>query len=125
MGKKGEELALRFLKSSGYTILDRNFKYGRGEIDIVAKDADTIAFVEVKSRSSDEFGAPEETVGVRKQRQLSKLARAYLQQKRLFNRADCRFDVVAISFHTNTIRLIKNAFPSTYLVPAISSRPHP
>lgn len=113
MGKKGEELALHFLKSSGYTILERNFRYGRGEIDIVARDVDTIAFVEVKSRSSNEFGAPEEAVGVRKQKQLSRLARAYLQQKRLLYRIDCRFDVVAISFQTNTIRLIKNAFPST------------
>ena len=114
LGADGEDLATRFLKENGYRVLERNFRYGRGEIDIIAEDAGTIVFVEVKSRSSESFGSPEGAVDSRKQRQLSKLALAYLQKEKLLHRVDCRFDVVAISHQSNSIRLIKDAFPGTY-----------
>ncbi len=114
LGEEGERLAIQFLKENGYKILERNFRFGRGEIDIIAKDRDAIVFVEVKSRSSSNFGGPEQAVDLRKQRQLSRIALAWLQKNRLFHRVNCRFDVVAISFQTDTIQLIKDAFPSTY-----------
>jgi putative endonuclease len=114
LGVNGEDLAARFLQENGYTVLERNFRYGRGEIDIIAEDAGTIVFVEVKSRSSESFGSPEGAVDSRKQRQLSKLALAYLQRERLLHKVDCRFDVVAISHQSNSIRLIRNAFPAIY-----------
>ena len=114
LGTDGEDLAADFLRENGYEILERNFMYRRGEIDIIADDGGTIVFVEVKTRSSEDFGLPEEAIGRRKQRQLSKLALAYLQKKRLLYRVDCRFDVVAISHQSSSIRLIKDAFPGTY-----------
>lgn len=94
LGKDGEELAVQFLKDKGYRILEKNYRFGKGEIDIIAKDRDTVIFIEVKSRRSSDFGSPEEAVDFRKQRQLSKLALAWLQKNRLFNRVNCRFDVM-------------------------------
>jgi len=113
-GREGEERAVGFLQKKGYEILHRNVRYKRGEIDIIARDGDTVVFVEVKSRSSSGFGVPEEAVDRRKQRQLCRLALLYLQKKGWLHRVDCRFDVVAVSLDTHEIHLIKNAFPSAY-----------
>lgn len=110
LGRDGEDLAVQFLRRKGYHIVERNFKFGRGEIDIIARDGKTLVFVEVKSRRSGRFGPPEEAVGRRKQRQLARLALAYIQRERLYLRVDCRFDVVAVSYEDQTIRLIRNAF---------------
>lgn len=62
-GKKGEDIAVAYLKGKGYRIVERNYKCPLGEIDVVAKDGDTIVFVEVKSGKSEEFGDPQLAVG--------------------------------------------------------------
>ena len=82
------------MKCRGYDVLERNFRTKLGEIDIVARDRDTLVFVEVRARSSLRFGRAAETVGPRKRRKLLKTAQAYALARRL----DCpmRFDVIAV-----------------------------
>lgn len=95
IAKTGEALAVTHLKARGYEILARNYRAVRGEIDLVAQDGDCIVFVEVKTRRSLKFGLPQAAVTAQKQRQISKVALAYLQTHNLFD-APCRFDVIAI-----------------------------
>jgi len=95
IGQEGENVAAEHLKSKGYEILERNFRCPLGEIDIVAKDKDDIVFVEVKTKSGNLLGTPEEMVNKRKQKKLIKLGQFYLQEKEL-NDCPWRIDVVAI-----------------------------
>ena len=111
LGKRGEELACAELAKRGYVIVDRRFRTRCGEIDIVARDADVLVFVEVKARSGSNFGTPLESVTWQKQQRLSRMAASYLCIKRLTDVA-CRFDVVAILERqgTPTIELVRGAF---------------
>jgi putative endonuclease len=111
LGKKGEELALRFLKKNGYRIIGRNYVCKMGEMDIIAREKDTLAFVEVKTRTSTDFGPPQLAVNSSKQRQLSKVALNFLKEKQLED-VKARFDVVAILLGSKgeEIELIKDAF---------------
>ncbi len=111
LGLAGEEAAASFLKSKGYRILKRNFKCRLGEVDIVARDNETYCFVEVKTRSSEDFGLPQEAVSRQKQAQISKAALHYLKTRKLFEKS-ARFDVVSVLYRENTpqIDLIENAF---------------
>jgi len=93
-GREGEDDAVDYLTKKGYRILRRNYRFGRGEIDIIAEDGDTLVFVEVKSRIGG-IGLPEEAVTERKRRQLATVAEGYLM-KHDIGEKDCRFDVVAI-----------------------------
>ena len=95
IAKTGESLAAAHLKARGYEILAQNYRAMRGEIDLVARDGDCIVFVEVKTRRTLKFGLPQAAVTAQKQRQISKVALAYLQTHNLFD-APCRFDVIAI-----------------------------
>ena len=95
IAKTGESLAVAHLKARGYAILERNYRAVRGEIDLIAQDGDFIVFVEVKTRRSLKFGLPQTAVTPQKQRQISKVALAYLQTHNRFD-APCRFDVIAI-----------------------------
>ena len=95
VAKIGESLALRHLKARGYRILAQNYRARQGEIDLIARDGEFIVFVEVKTRRSLKFGLPQAAVTLRKQRQISKVALAYLQARNLLD-APCRFDVIAI-----------------------------
>lgn len=115
LGQKGEELALRFLKKNGYRILERNYVCKMGEVDIIAREKDTFAFIEVKTRRSTAFGPPQLAVNPAKQMQLSKVALHFLKEKRL-EEAKARFDVVAIFLGAKgeEIELIKDAFDSQY-----------
>ena len=97
-GQIGEDLAARHLQAQGYKIVTRNWRPSggmRGEIDIIAWIGKTLCFVEVKARRSNDHGAPQESVTISKQRQISRLANAYVS---LHNLADvpCRFDVVEV-----------------------------
>jgi len=114
-GKRGEEIALSFLKKKGYKIVEQNYRCVFGEIDIVARHKGDIVFIEVKSRKSEAFGNPEEAVGFNKQRKISKIALNYLNEKSL-NDHDARFDVVAIKLlpDENKVKLITNAFELAY-----------
>jgi putative endonuclease len=110
LGRSGEDRAAKHLASLGYRILERNYRIAQGEIDLIALDGDTIVFVEVKTRKSDAFGAPELAVDLRKQDHLIKAALVYLKRKRL-SQMPCRFDVVAIAdAGREQIALIRNAF---------------
>jgi putative endonuclease len=110
-GKEGECIAADFLNKNGYRICETNFRCPIGEIDIIARDKNTLVFVEVKTRKSEELGYPEEAVGIKKQRKMSQLALWYLQQKKVAD-TDARFDVIAITLlpQGEEIKLIKNAF---------------
>ena len=93
LGDAAEARAAAYLAAHGYQIVERNFRAKVGEIDIIAKDGDTVVFVEVRSRSSAAFGLPQETVGAAKRRKLQLTAQLYVQARGL----DCpmRFDVIA------------------------------
>jgi putative endonuclease len=112
-GSLGEKLAGRFLRKNGYKILYRNFRgQSGGEIDIVCRDDDTLVFVEVKTRTREDFGRPVEAVGSQKQKQISRGALAWL---RLLDNPDIlfRFDVVEIIIAEGAkprFELIRNAF---------------
>jgi putative endonuclease len=95
LGQSGEDLAVEELVARGYAVLARRYRTRGGEIDIVAEDAGTLVFVEVKARATTEFGSAADAVTPRKQRQLVSMARDYLAHARLHDRP-CRFDVVAI-----------------------------
>ena len=95
IAKIGESLAAEHLKARGCKILAKNYRARRGEIDIIVRDGEFIVFVEVKTRRSLRFGLPQEAVTIQKQRQISKVALAYLQAQNLLD-APCRFDVIAI-----------------------------
>jgi len=114
LGRTGEEAALEFLQRNKYRVVTTGFRLHRGEIDIIAYDGPTLVFVEVKTRSGEEFGLPEEAVTPAKQRQVRKIAAGYLQKNRIAeSRIPCRFDVLSIVRETEAvfrIRHIKNAF---------------
>ena len=113
IAKIGESYAIAHLKTRGYKILAQNYRAMRGEIDLVAQDGDCIVFVEVKTRRSLKFGTPQAAVTAQKQRQISKVALAYIQTH---NRLDtpCRFDVIAIHLSPQLellkLEQIENAF---------------
>jgi len=111
LGKKGEQLALRHLKKSGYRIIQTNYACKLGEMDIIAQEKDTLAFIEVKTRTSTAFGPPQLAVNLAKQMQLSKVALNFLKEKRLED-VKARFDVVAILLRPRgeEIELIRDAF---------------
>jgi putative endonuclease len=111
-GSRGEDQAVDFLLEKGYRVLQRNYRYGNGEIDIVAVDGITLVFVEVKLRSTDAFGDPEEAVTPRKQRQIRMAAEGYLTEHAIED-CECRCDVIAIRAPRGghaSIRHIENAF---------------
>ncbi|MBM4135352.1 MAG: YraN family protein [Nitrospira sp.] len=99
LGCKGEDLAITFLKAKGYTIIARNYKTPIGEIDIIAKDGRTIVFIEVKTRRSNSFGLPFESVTKRKRQKLQKLALLFLKKQEV--EFPVRFDVVSIVYTDN------------------------
>ena len=115
LGKKGEELAISQLKALKYKILERNYKCPLGEIDIIARDKNMLVFIEVKTRATRDFGAPAAAVDQRKQRQLSRVALTYLNQKKLFD-IPARFDVVAVELvpPSPRIEIIRDAFELCY-----------
>lgn len=94
-GKRGEIIAVNYLKNKGYNILETNYKNKVGEIDIIAMDKNYIVFVEVKTRMSRFFGDPLEAVDERKQYKIRSVASGYLLQKHK-TEANCRFDVVSV-----------------------------
>lgn len=111
LGKLGEDLACGELERRGYAILARRYRTRFGEIDIVARDRETIVFVEVKARDGDRFGASAEAVTSWKQRRVANMAVDYLARHRL-HRSPCRFDVVAVDVSTDPpqVELYTNAF---------------
>jgi putative endonuclease len=115
LGHQGETLAARILKSKGYLIVEQNYRTKMGEIDIIAKDGETIVFIEVKTRASHLFGSPKMAVTSQKQKKISMVALLYLKSTKQSS-ARARFDVVSIlSPHADPeIEIIKNAFELAY-----------
>ena len=111
LGRRGEEVAFRFLKKKGYRIIEKNYVCKMGEMDIIAREKDTFAFIEVNTRTSTEFGPPQLAVTEFKQRQLSKVALNFLKEKNIED-MKARFDVVAILLapEGEEIELIRDAF---------------
>lgn len=108
-GKRGEALAASFLRDRGYQIVTLNWRDKYCEVDIIAKDADTLVFVEVKSRASVSFGHPDSFVDMRKQGLLIRAAEAYLATSGY--EGEIRFDIVSVYLGQNDrIELIKDAF---------------
>lgn len=112
LGRLGEDLACRHLERLGYAILARRYRRRGGEIDIIAREGDTIVFVEVKARDGSAFGGGAEAVTGLKQRRIVQLAQDYVVRHRVHG-APCRFDVVAIEFGGGgepAIEVYRNAF---------------
>jgi putative endonuclease len=112
LGQSGEDLAAEFLSKNGYAILTRNYRCRYGEIDIIAKFRDVLVFIEVKTRKGEAYGSPAAAVTHRKQRQISKTAQYYLNERNLFD-APARFDVVSIAIAPDQrirIEILPNAF---------------
>jgi putative endonuclease len=93
-GSAAEARAVEHLRARGYRIVERNFRCKLGEIDIVARDGDTVVFVEVRSRASARYGTALEAVSPAKQRQVARVAQVYAAQRRP---SACRFDVIGIT----------------------------
>ena len=120
LGTRGEKLACRFLRRNGYKVLYRNFR-GRtgGEIDIVCRDNDTLVFVEVKTRTREDFGRPSDAIDRDKQKRIARGGLAWL---RLLDNPDIffRFDVVEVVIADGSrprFELLRNAFalPEPYI----------
>lgn len=110
LGQQGEELALGFLQQRGLTLLEKNYRNRFGEIDLIMEDKEHIVFVEVRLRSSEDFGGALGSVDHRKQSKLIRCAQYYIADKS--TRLGFRFDVIAISpsAHQHEIQWITNAF---------------
>lgn len=110
LGKEGEEVALAFLKTKGYTLVEKNYRTPFGEIDIIAKDKECIVFIEVKTRADFAFGYPFEAVDYRKREKIKKVALSFM--KRMKKEPQARFDVLSISRESEkyNVHHIKDAF---------------
>ena len=114
LGKSGEDLAVAELERRGYAIVARRYRTRHGEIDVVARDGETTVFVEVKARTTVEFGTAAEAVTPFKQRRLVSMATDYLVRHRLID-SPCRFDVLTIESAAGeagrkVVTLYRNAF---------------
>ena len=110
LGKQGEKLAYTFLRNKGYEVLATNFRFEKAEIDIICKKGKTIVFVEVKTRTTEDFGHPEEAVDIKKQDKIVRAAERFIQLHDMLG--DVRFDVVSIIMDgkKNKVTHIRDAF---------------
>ncbi len=95
-GQQGEAIAATFLSEKGYELLESNWRYKRAEVDIIAKDGKILVFIEVKTRSTDYFGAPEAFITDKKKRLLSDAASAYMEE--IGHDWEIRFDYVSVIY---------------------------
>lgn len=118
LGKAGEDLACRYLEGKGHRILERNYRSGHLEIDIITVDADGIHFVEVKARRDSIQAPPQDNVGRTKQERVVKAALRYLKsgKGKPYGNLECQFDVVAITYRRDRadIEWFPNAFIPIY-----------
>ena len=109
IGRRGEALAAKYLKGKGYQILEKNYRSGHQEIDLICQDGNYIVFVEVKARSSMNFGTPAASITGQKQAFLKKAALSYLVENHLTEQP-ARFDAVEVFLPEGRINHIPNAF---------------
>lgn len=120
LGRRGEDVACEFLTGKGHTIVQRNFRSGHLEIDIISLDRNGVHFVEVKSRVAPVMVSPEENVTMSKQRKVADAALRYLntaKDKRISGDLEVNFDVVAVTFDRGKeiVEWFPNAFYPMYL----------
>ena len=120
LGRMGEDVACGFLSENGHTIIERNFRTGHLEIDIISLDRNGVHFVEVKSRMAPVAVSPEENVTADKQRKVAEAASRYLRMskdKRISGDLEVNFDVVAVTFDggKEIVEWFPNAFYPMYL----------
>jgi|SRR5690554_1224798 len=110
VGKKGEEIALVYLREKGYKILVTNWLYRKAELDIVAIHNNFLVVAEVKTRTSTVFETPKEAVTLKKQKHIIRAADAYIQEHDIH--LECRFDIVSVLIQNNTVEIehIEDAF---------------
>jgi len=110
LGKKGEDLAVEFLQGKGYKILDRNWRFKKAEVDIIAQKNEVLAIIEVKTRSSDYFGNPQDFVNQKKIQLLVEAINEYVTSRDLD--VEVRFDIIAILKNKSTFEIehLKDAF---------------
>lgn len=106
LGMRGEQLAAEYLEEAGYQIIERNWRYGRAEIDLIAWFDNKIIFVEVKTRRSVRHGEPEDFVDWKKERQLEMASSVYIARKK--HEGEIRFDIVAIVFENKDLYQINH-----------------
>ncbi|MBC8186093.1 YraN family protein [candidate division KSB1 bacterium] len=111
VGKEGEKIALDFLEKKGYEIIETNYRFGRGEIDIIVRKGDLLVFVEVKTQKHGDFGDPINWINRRKQRQIGTIAKGYLYENNIMD-MDCQFDVITLKYEEGAYQInhIENAF---------------
>lgn len=110
LGKKGEQLAVDFLLKKGYDIIDRNYRFDNAEVDIIAQKKDTLAIIEVKTRSSTDFGNPQDFVKPKQIQRLVKAVDEYVNVNDLD--VEVRFDIIAIVKEEKLFKIehLENAF---------------
>ena len=106
LGRKGESLAKTHLEASGYEILDENWTHGKLEVDLIAYKNKVIIFTEVKTRSGNGFGEPEDFVDARKQRLLAEAADEYIYL--MNHQGEVRFDIISVLFDRNNNYILKH-----------------
>lgn len=115
LGQAGEDLACRHLTEKGHTVIERNWRSGHLEIDIISINADGIHFVEVKTRRESIQAPPQESVDRKKQMRITKAAAAFLKSGKgqAFGSRECLFDIVAVTFIEDQVRI--EYFPQAYI----------
>lgn len=111
LGRKGEAMAKAHLEATGYEIMDENWVFGKAEVDLIAYKNSVIIFTEVKTRTGNAFGEPEDFVDARKQRLLVEAADEYIYL--MNHEGEVRFDIISILFDRNnnhTLKHIEDAF---------------
>lgn len=110
LGKKGEQLAVDFLLEHRYTIVERNYRFDKAEVDIIAQQNDTLAIIEVKTRSNTDFGNPQDFVKPKQIKNLVKAVDEYVTENQLD--VEVRFDIIAIVKHGKSYHIehLKDAF---------------
>lgn len=112
MGNTSEDIALDYFTEHGYQLIQRNFQCKAGEIDLIVQKDDTLVFVEVRSRTGNQYGEPSETVNRKKQEKIKKTARYYLYCNQYLEKYYSRFDVISIVWQNGSpaIEWIPDAF---------------
>ena len=113
IGRLGEQIAESYLKTSGYRIIERNYRCPVGEIDLIAEEKGILAFVEVRTLSSRNWGLPQMSINFSKRQKIVKTSLYYLSQTNMWDRS-CRFDIVDVILQTETeeqhVELLRGAF---------------
>ena len=112
LGRKGEQIALDFLQEKSYQLLERNWRFSHAEIDLILKDGEVLVFVEVKTRSYDFYGKPEESITPKKERLIADAAAVYMEH--IGHEWEIRFDIVSILLNEQKNKLVIEHFEDAF-----------